>query len=56
MDTIWHESGGQGDRTILLLHGLGATAAVWAHVEKPESIVAMLEQLTDACLSTTPRR
>jgi pimeloyl-ACP methyl ester carboxylesterase len=29
MDTIWHESGGRGRRTILLLHGLGATAAVW---------------------------
>jgi pimeloyl-ACP methyl ester carboxylesterase len=29
MDTIWHENGGQGRRTILLLHGLGATAAVW---------------------------
>jgi hypothetical protein len=28
-DTIWRESGGQGHRTILLLHGLGATAAVW---------------------------
>ncbi len=31
-DTIWHESGGQGHRTILLLHGLGATAAVWTSV------------------------
>lgn len=26
---IWHESGGSGDRTLLFLHGLGATAAVW---------------------------
>jgi pimeloyl-ACP methyl ester carboxylesterase len=26
---IWRESGGSGDRTILFLHGLGATAAVW---------------------------
>jgi pimeloyl-ACP methyl ester carboxylesterase len=26
---IWHEHGGAGRRTILLLHGLGATAAVW---------------------------
>jgi len=25
----WHESGGAGPRTILLLHGLGATGAVW---------------------------
>jgi pimeloyl-ACP methyl ester carboxylesterase len=27
-----------------------------AHVEKPESIVALLEQLTDSCLRTTPHR
>jgi hypothetical protein len=27
-----------------------------AHVEKPDSIVALLEQLTDSCPSTTPRR
>jgi pimeloyl-ACP methyl ester carboxylesterase len=27
-----------------------------AHVEKPESIVALLEQLTGSCLSTNPRR
>ena len=26
---IWYESGGHGSRTALLLHGLGATAAVW---------------------------
>jgi pimeloyl-ACP methyl ester carboxylesterase len=26
---IWHESGGAGSCTVLLLHGLGATAAVW---------------------------
>lgn len=26
------------------------------HVEKPESIVSLLEQLTAACLSTTSRR
>jgi pimeloyl-ACP methyl ester carboxylesterase len=26
------------------------------HVEKPESIVALLEQLTGSCPSTTPRR
>ena len=31
-DAISHESGGQGHRTILLLHGLGATAAVWTGV------------------------
>ena len=27
---IWAESDGTGDRTVLLLHGLGATAAVWS--------------------------
>ena len=26
---MWYESGGEGSRTVLLLHGLGATAAVW---------------------------
>jgi pimeloyl-ACP methyl ester carboxylesterase len=26
---IWQESGGSGDCTIVFLHGLGATAAVW---------------------------
>src|SRR5688572_6469365 len=26
---IWHERGGTGSHTILLLHGLGATGAVW---------------------------
>src|ERR1700751_3544990 len=31
---IWYESGGEGSRTILLLHGLGATAAVWKSVER----------------------
>ena len=29
----WYESGGTGTRTVLLLHGLGATAAVWNGVE-----------------------
>jgi len=29
---IWYESGGDGSRTALLLHGLGATAAVWKSV------------------------
>ena len=29
---IWYESGGGGARTALLLHGLGATAAVWKAV------------------------
>ena len=29
---IWQECGGSGDRTILLLHGLGATAAVWTRL------------------------
>jgi pimeloyl-ACP methyl ester carboxylesterase len=33
-DATWHESGGQGHRTILLLHGLGATAAVWIGVQQ----------------------
>jgi len=31
---IWLESGGSGDCTILLLHGLGATAAVWSAVRR----------------------
>lgn len=31
---IWQESGGSGDCTILLLHGLGATAAVWTGVRE----------------------
>lgn len=29
---IWHERGGNGSRTVLLLHGLGATGAVWQGV------------------------
>ena len=31
---IWCESGGEGGCTILLLHGLGATAAVWKSVQR----------------------
>jgi len=31
---IWHESGGDGSHTVLLLHGLGATAAVWKSVTR----------------------
>ena len=31
---IWQESGGSGDCTILFLHGLGATAAVWTGVRE----------------------
>jgi pimeloyl-ACP methyl ester carboxylesterase len=31
---IWCESGGTGSRAILLLHGLGATAAVWNGVRR----------------------
>ena len=30
----WCESGGSGSRAILLLHGLGATAAVWNGVRQ----------------------
>jgi pimeloyl-ACP methyl ester carboxylesterase len=30
---LWHEKGGSGTPTILLLHGLGATAAVWTGVQ-----------------------
>jgi pimeloyl-ACP methyl ester carboxylesterase len=30
---LWYETGGEGSRTILLLHGLGATAAVWKPLE-----------------------
>lgn len=29
---LWHEKGGAGAPTVLLLHGLGATAAVWVGV------------------------
>jgi len=31
---IWYESGGEGSRGALLLHGLGATAAVWKSVRR----------------------
>lgn len=31
---VWYERGGSGARTILLLHGLGATAAVWWGVQR----------------------
>src|ERR1700751_2831138 len=31
---MWYESGGEGSRTVLLLHGLGATAAVWRALER----------------------
>jgi len=31
---IWYENGGAGNRTVLLLHGLGATAAVWRGVQR----------------------
>jgi pimeloyl-ACP methyl ester carboxylesterase len=31
---IWCESGGEGSRGVLLLHGLGATAAVWSSVRR----------------------
>ena len=31
---IWHEHGGRGGRTVLLLHGLGATGAVWRGVTR----------------------
>ena len=31
---IWYERGGVGNRTALLLHGLGATAAVWKGVTR----------------------
>ena len=30
---LWHEKGGSGSPAILLLHGLGATAAVWTGVQ-----------------------
>jgi pimeloyl-ACP methyl ester carboxylesterase len=29
----WHRQGGSGPRTVLLLHGLGATGAVWTGLE-----------------------
>jgi pimeloyl-ACP methyl ester carboxylesterase len=31
---IWYESGGEGNRGALFLHGLGATAAVWKSVRR----------------------
>ncbi len=31
---LWYEKGGSGPRAILLLHGLGATSAVWAGVQR----------------------
>jgi pimeloyl-ACP methyl ester carboxylesterase len=31
---LWCERGGTGSRTVLLLHGLGATAAVWRDVRQ----------------------
>lgn len=31
---IWQESGGRGECTILFLHGLGATAAVWTYARQ----------------------
>jgi len=31
--TSWHQRGGQSSRTVLLLHGLGATAAVWSGLQ-----------------------
>jgi pimeloyl-ACP methyl ester carboxylesterase len=31
---IWYESGGEGSRGMLLLHGLGATAGVWKSVQR----------------------
>ena len=30
----WHEHGGTGPRTVLLLHGIGATGAVWTGVRR----------------------
>ena len=30
----WHEHGGSGPRTVLLLHGMGATGAVWTGVRR----------------------
>ncbi|HTT42654.1 MAG TPA: alpha/beta fold hydrolase [Steroidobacteraceae bacterium] len=40
---LWVESGGTGSRTVLLLHGLGATAAVWTGVR------TALERRGDLC-------
>jgi pimeloyl-ACP methyl ester carboxylesterase len=33
-EMTWHERGGSGTRTVLLLHGLGATGAVWSGVRR----------------------
>jgi pimeloyl-ACP methyl ester carboxylesterase len=34
IEMLWCERGGAGPRTVLLLHGLGATAAVWRDVRQ----------------------
>lgn len=34
MAAMWRDSGGEGHRTVLLLHGLGATASVWNGVHR----------------------
>lgn len=31
---VWYERGGSGARTVLLMHGLGATGAVWTGVRR----------------------
>ncbi|WP_410635957.1 alpha/beta fold hydrolase [Amycolatopsis sp. cmx-4-83] len=35
MDTLNMRTGGEGEPAVLLLHGLGATGAVWAHFAPP---------------------
>ena len=40
---IWYERGGVGNRTALLLHGLGATAAVW------KGVARVLQQRATVC-------
>jgi pimeloyl-ACP methyl ester carboxylesterase len=34
IEMLWCERGGASSRTVLLLHGLGATAAVWRNVQQ----------------------
>lgn len=43
--TTWYQRGGQGPQTVLLLHGLGATAAVWSDLQP------LLEQRSHAWIA-----
>lgn len=43
---IWHEDGGEGARSVLFLHGLGASGAVWGGVQQ------VLEEQGGTCWHT----